>query len=144
MKGFRCLLGITLISCAIAIQPARAELKPAQCQRFEENLARFNTRLTARENDRPTKRALVETLAGIIDTEIQDLQIQKFSDTKLQSMHQQSIDILIAARGHMTGYLTLVDQGEQAKAETEVNKVQAMPYQQNEVFKQFDQYCNRS
>lgn len=150
MKIRYSLLGFAIVAIAsvgymttIHAQPQPPESKQSQCQRFEAGMTRFNTNLTARENDRNTQRELVERLIVVLNSEIQQLESQTFSDAKIQSFHQRSLDSIIAAHRNMVDYVSAVDRSDQAKADTAFGNLQLMPYQISDVLKEFEQYCGK-
>ncbi|HIK19134.1 MAG TPA: hypothetical protein IGS53_28155 [Leptolyngbyaceae cyanobacterium M33_DOE_097] len=150
MKIRYSLLGLAMIVISSVInittssaQPQPPESKQSQCQRYEAGMARFNANLTARENDRHTQRELVERLIVVLKSEIQQLESQTFSDAKIQSFHQRSLDSIIAAHNNMVDYVSAIDRGDQAKADAAFGNLQLIPYQISDVLKQFEQYCGK-
>lgn len=150
MKIRYSLLGLAMVAIAFvsdittsSAQPQSPESKQSQCQRFEAGMVRFNANLTARENDRNTQRELVERLIIVLKSEIQQLESQTFSDAKIQSFHQLSLNSIIAAHDNMVDYGSAVDRGDQTKADAAFGNLQLMPYQISDVLKQFEQYCGK-
>ncbi len=147
MKIRHSLLSLALVAIALTSQTARVNAQPvtesksSQCQRFEGAMARFNERFTAQENDRKTQREMLENLLVVLQTEIDQLEINKFSDPKIQELHQQFLDIIIATHYNMSEYLKATDRGDPATSETAYSNMQLMPYQISDVIKQFENYC---
>lgn len=149
MKIRYSLLSLAVVAIALTSQTATANAQPvteskySECQRFEAAMVRFNDRFTAKENDRNTQREMLENLLVVLKTEIKQLEIQKFSDAKIQAFHQQALDSIIAVHNNMTEYLHATDRGDRPTAETAYGNMQLMPYQISDVAKQFESYCNK-
>jgi hypothetical protein len=142
-------LGLLLVATAWAggsnrlnAQSTLVESTGSQCQRFEAAMTRFNDRFTSSEHNLDSQYAIAESLFAVLNTELQPLASQQFSDSKIQALHHQSLGIILVAQHNMANYLSATDQGEPAKAEIAYGNLQFMPYQLSDVVIQFEQYCD--
>jgi hypothetical protein len=147
MKLRYCLLGFAIASLTLlgfSSRNAQAESKTSQCQRFEAALTRYNDRISDTSNDPPNQQGIAANLLVDLNMAIDDLESQTFSDATLRSLHQQSLEHIIAGRDNVATYLSATKRGEQAKAETAFGNLQLLPYQISEVVEQFEPYCGKS
>jgi hypothetical protein len=155
MKLRYCLLGFAIASLTLlglSSRNAQAESKTSQCDRFEAVLTRYNDRISDTSNDRISDtsndpsdpQGIAEIFLVDLNLSIADLESQTFSDATLRSLHQQSLEHIIAGRDNVATYLSATKQGEQAEAEAAFGNLQLLPYQISEVVEQFEPYCGRT
>lgn len=144
MKLRYCFLGLAIVSATLVPFNAQAQSKPAECQSFEAVMIRYNDRVSNTTNDPTDPQGIAENLLVDLNLSIEDLESLTFSDLTLRSLHQQSLEYVIAGRDNLATHLSEVKQGQQATTGAAFGELQRLPYQISEVLQQFEQYCGKS
>jgi gas vesicle protein len=146
-KIFKSIVGLAIIgsSLAFAAAPAKAESKPAQCQRFKQAIVTLNRQISsAKSNSSSNSVENLDRLLNATATGLKQFQNRQFSDPKIRGFQQSALDIHVKLHDDVTNLADAIEGGNQSAAEQIFGQFATAVSAANKVDKQIAAYCGRS
>jgi membrane-bound lytic murein transglycosylase len=145
-KILKSIVGLAIISSTIglAAAPAQAESKTSQCQRFEQAMNQLSQQINRIEYDQnQTSRVNYSRLLGTSKKRLKQFQRNQFSDLKIRSFQQRTVNTWVNVHKNISSAADGVDRDDRVSYEDLY--VQLMPAIQliRTLRQDFGNYCSQ-
>jgi hypothetical protein len=144
-KILKSIVGLVIISSTIglAAAPAKAESKPAQCQRFGQALVTFSQQLksAAQRDPNQSYSANMDRLLSGSEQALKQLQSRKFSDPKIRGFQQNTLNIMTRFHNNIIDASKMAERHDRPATDRAVNKMMADLQPLEQMAKQANPYC---
>jgi hypothetical protein len=145
-KILKSIVGLVIISSTIglAAAPAKAESKPAQCQRFGQTMIAFTKPISSISNNRSNNStANANQLLSVMGTGLKKLQRSQFSDPKIRGFQQSALNLYAGLHDNLATVMDAAERKDQATAINAYQQLLAGIEPEARLQKQFVAYCGR-
>jgi hypothetical protein len=146
-KILKSIVGLVIIgsSLAFAAAPAKAESKPAQCQRFKQAIVTLNRQLAKGKYDKSQSYlANVDRYLSTAEPSLKQLQSRQFSDARIRGLQQATLDLHVKLYNDIANIGDAVEQRDKAAAQSAFQQLITAADSANGINRQIAAYCGRS
>jgi hypothetical protein len=144
-KILKSIVGLVVVGAAIglAAAPAKAESKAAQCKRLERSIVAFGRQLPDMKPNQNYSSHMSQWLAAS-ETGLKQLQSQKFSDPKIRSFQQSTLNVFVQAHNSMIGLVESVERRDRSGYTVAANQISEDLKPLKPLGQRVEAYCGRS
>jgi hypothetical protein len=146
-KVFKSIVGLAIITSSIglAATPAKAESKPAQCQRFGQALSALSQHLvSARRNPNLSRDANTDRLLVASEKGLKQLQSRQFSDPKIRGFQQTTLNTMTRFHNNIITLVEVSERNDRPAVDRALQQLSTSLKPLDSLSKQVDAYCGRS
>ncbi len=144
-KVLKSIVSLAIIgsSLAFAAAPAKAESKVAQCKRLNHSLIKYANQLPEMKRVRDYSSDMSQWL-NASEAGLKQLQSQKFTDPKIRSFQQSTLNVLVQAHNDMIGLVESVERRDRSGYLVAAKQIDTDMKALSTVGKKIESYCGRS